>query len=191
MMRILLSGLALMAAISTPAFATDREAVPVSGAIEFDVYRGDSRFGTHILRFEEQAGELRVIADVDLRVRIGPITAFRYEHDSVEVYRNGELVSYEGETLKDGERLIVELERANSSAPTRTRHLTGRQKTLFNRIQFERGAWPWHDGPHAMCPEPHTSAIRASSRHTRTQGRARDPLDPLPVPAHHGRRNGG
>lgn len=111
MMRKLLTGAVLFAAIVMPASAANREAVPDAGNITFDVFRGDSLFGTHILRFEENGDELRVTTDVELRVRIGPITVFRYEHDAVEVYEDGRLIRLESTTLKDGEELSVNLER--------------------------------------------------------------------------------
>lgn len=113
MIRTLLLSATVFAAMTGPALAPAAEAgaVPASNEIAFDVYRGNSRFGTHVLNFQEVDGQLRVVSDVDLRVRIGPITAFRYEHDSVEIYENGQLVSIEAETLKDGERLIVDIGR--------------------------------------------------------------------------------
>ena len=111
MIRMTFASIILAAASLGSAPAANREAVPDAGTIAFDVYRGNSPFGTHILRFEENGDELRVTTDVDLRVRIGPITAFRYEHDSVEVYRDGELVSLQTSTLKDGERLSVDISR--------------------------------------------------------------------------------
>ncbi|PIW30466.1 MAG: hypothetical protein COW29_03870 [Rhodobacterales bacterium CG15_BIG_FIL_POST_REV_8_21_14_020_59_13] len=110
-MRVLLTSLVLAAAFVMPASAANREAVPVAGTIQFDVFRGDSLFGTHILRFEENGDELRVTTDVELRVRIGPITVFRYKHDAVEVYDNGHLIHIVSTTLKDGEQLSVNIER--------------------------------------------------------------------------------
>ena len=97
-------------AASVPMLASARDAVPDENRIEFDVFRGNSDFGTHVLTFEENGDELRVTSDVDLRAGIGPITVFRYRHDAVEVYRNGVLVSIESETLKDGENLRVDLD---------------------------------------------------------------------------------
>lgn len=111
MIRLIFSCALVASAMTGFADAANREAVPDTGTIAFDVYRGNSPFGTHILSFEERGDELRVTTDVDLRVRIGPITAFRYEHDSVETYRNGELVSLQTSTLKDGERLSVNITR--------------------------------------------------------------------------------
>ena len=111
MMRVILTSAVWIAAFVSPALAVNREAVPDTGTIAFDVFRGDSRFGTHILRFEENGDELRVTTDVELRVRIGPVTVFRYEHDAVEVYEDGRLTRIDSTTLKDGEQLSVSLSR--------------------------------------------------------------------------------
>ncbi|WP_420432390.1 DUF6134 family protein [Hyphobacterium sp.] len=133
MIRIALSVLAVIVA-SDPVLAANREAVPTAGTIEFDVYRGNSRFGSHILRFEEIGDRLRVTSDVDLRVRIGPITVFRYEHDATEVYEGDTLLSFEAETLKDGKRLVVALDRAGD-------RLTGRGTDVDgNPLTVERAA---------------------------------------------------
>ncbi|WP_421786535.1 DUF6134 family protein [Hyphobacterium sp.] len=107
------------------AFAANRDAVPNEGRIEFDVYRGDSRFGSHILQFDTSGERLRVTSDVDLRVRFGPITVFRYQHDATEVYENGVLQSFEAETLKDGERLVVNLERSGDQITGRGTDVDG------------------------------------------------------------------
>ncbi len=111
MMHKFLTVAAFAVAIAAPALAANRAAVPDTGTIAFDVFRGDSPFGTHILRFEENGDELRVMTDVQLRVRIGPVTVFRYEHDAVEVYENGQLTRIESTTLKDGEQLRVNISR--------------------------------------------------------------------------------
>lgn len=113
-MRMILTSVLFATASLASVEAANRDAVPETGTIAFDVYRGDSPFGTHILRFEEDGDELRVVTDVDLRVRIGPITVFRYEHDSIEIYQNDVLVSLETTTLKDGERLDVNIARSGN-----------------------------------------------------------------------------
>jgi len=112
MMRMIFASVMMASASLGCVEAANREAVPETGTIAFDVFRGNSPFGTHILRFEQNGDELRVTTDVDLRVRIGPITAFRYEHDSIEIYRSGALVSLETSTLRDGERLAVDIVRS-------------------------------------------------------------------------------
>jgi hypothetical protein len=75
--------------------------------VAFDVVRGGRPLGTHIVRFQQSGDTLQVRTDIDLGVRFGPITVFRYEHDAVETWRDGVLVGFESTTLKDGKNLAV------------------------------------------------------------------------------------
>lgn len=80
--------------------------------VAFDVYRNGSPFGEHIVRFDDESdGSLTVMVDIELRVGFGPLTVFRYEHQSEEVWIDDDLVSLTASTLKDGERVQVRLER--------------------------------------------------------------------------------
>lgn len=135
-MKTGLVSLFLAMSLTSHAMAADYAPIPESGAIEFDVYRGDSRFGTHILRFEEDGNQLRVVSDVDLRVRIGPLTVFRYEHDSVETYENGQLLRLQAETLKDGERLIVDLQRNGDRISGRGTNAEGQALELVHAVSL-------------------------------------------------------
>ena len=82
---------------------------PYDGAkIAFDVLRKGKPFGTHIVSFDKSSdGELKVTTDVDLKVKVGPFTAFRYELDSVETWQNGQLVALNGRTNDDGDKTSV------------------------------------------------------------------------------------
>jgi hypothetical protein len=102
LLRILTS---VFAAFVLPAIATaDEYPEPAPGEqIVFDVYRkGDIEFGTHQVTFEREGEAVVARATIRLRAGFGPITAFRYEHDAVERWNAGRLVSLESETLKDG-----------------------------------------------------------------------------------------
>jgi hypothetical protein len=71
--------------------------------VVFDVYRqGDTRFGEHSVRFRRDGQEYVATNRVRLRAGLGPITVFRYEHDSEERWQDGRLRSMQGRTLKDG-----------------------------------------------------------------------------------------
>lgn len=104
--------LSLTGAVSAQESQAPREAEyqPADGErIVFDVYREDSSFGTHELTFgREENGDLTVDIKIRLRAGFGPITVFRYEHDSTETWRDGELVALSARTLKDGETYQVE-----------------------------------------------------------------------------------
>lgn len=83
---------------------------PYDGAeISFDVLRKGKPFGKHIVRFQvDDEDNFSVRTDVDLKVKIGPFTAFRYELDSDETWQNGRLVRLTGKTNDDGDKAFVD-----------------------------------------------------------------------------------
>lgn len=92
-----------------PALANAPDYRPQDGEmLAFDVYRGDTRFGTHEIAFQRDGDELLVDVDIALRAGFGPVTVFRYEHESSERWRSGALVGFSSQTLKDGETYTVE-----------------------------------------------------------------------------------
>jgi hypothetical protein len=103
------TALSLILTLSGAALA-EAPAPDVSGGmtLEFDVKRGNSDFGTHEIRFSEDEGDLIAEVSVRLRAGAGPITVFRYEHDSTERWRDGQLIQIYGNTLKDGDRFPFE-----------------------------------------------------------------------------------
>lgn len=90
---------ATQTSLPTPWVASD------GAVIDFTVLRKGKPFGRHILTFErEDDGALQVTTDVDLQVKFGPITAFKYRLDSVEEWIDGQLVSLTGVSNNDGRK---------------------------------------------------------------------------------------
>ena len=99
----------LALASTVPAFAENPE------QIAFDVFRNGQSFGEHVLNFTRDGEETRVDVRIRLRAGLGPLTLFRYEHDSREVWLGDALVEFESSTLKDGEDLQVALDSADAA----------------------------------------------------------------------------
>lgn len=94
-----------LASLPAPWVATD------GAVIDFTVLRKGKPFGTHKLSFDRnESGELTVTTDVDLQVKFGPITAFRYRLDSVENWIDGKLVALNGKSNNDGRKGEVSAE---------------------------------------------------------------------------------
>src|SRR6056297_2359964 len=94
--------------IPTPWAASD------GAVIDFEVLRKGKPFGRHVLSFErDETGELTVTTDVDLQVKFGPITAFRYRLDAVEQWVDGQLVGLNGKSNNDGRKGQVSAETVN------------------------------------------------------------------------------
>ena len=111
-----IAALALILPASAESVASESIAAtwqPYDGAkIAFDVLRKGKPFGTHIVSFEkDETGRLQVTTDVDLKVKVGPFTAFRYRLDSVETWRDGLLVALDGRTNDNGDASSVRASR--------------------------------------------------------------------------------
>ena len=84
--------------------------------VVFDVYRqGDTRFGEHAVRFSRDGEDLIATNEIRLRAGLGPITVFRYEHDSTERWRDDELIGMRGRTFKDGNTYTVSVDSAEEA----------------------------------------------------------------------------
>lgn len=113
MLRLALPG-AVSLALGLPAQA-DELPPPWSATdgavIDFTVLRKGKRFGRHVLTFErDEDGSLHVTSDVDLQVKFGPITAFKYRLDSVEEWADGQLIALNGQSNNDGRKAAVAAE---------------------------------------------------------------------------------
>ncbi len=134
MKNALLSLLTLGVLLPAPALAE------VPDDIVFDVYRNGSPFGEHVVRFQELGdGRLEVDVDVELRAGLGPITLFRYRHDSREVWENGELVRLATETFNDGQEMDVSLEGDAIPPLVLSSHWRGYQPGLDQVLNTETG----------------------------------------------------
>lgn len=78
--------------------------VPASGRIHFDVFVAGSRDGFHTITFQRDGRDLLVNVDVKIRVRLMFITVFDYRQSVRERWRDGQLVSFESETV-DGDNV--------------------------------------------------------------------------------------
>ena len=96
------------AALALPCGWAAARTVPPGGAIPFTVYRdGDSRLGHHRLSLRREGEDLVVEVDIQFRVEVAFITAFRYSHRNREVWRGGRIVELETVTNDDGDRYWV------------------------------------------------------------------------------------
>lgn len=101
--------------------------VATDGAvIDFTVLRKGKPFGRHMLTFERSDdGGLTVTTDVDLQVKFGPITAFKYRLDSVENWVDGQLSSLSGTSNSDGRKGKVSAETLNGELAVESTEFTG------------------------------------------------------------------
>lgn len=115
------------AALCGPAHAAD----PAAGTWRYTVFRDGSPIGDHSISFTPAGDQLQVDIKTDIAVKIAFVTAFRFEHSSQELWKNGRLQSLTATTNDDGTKhtvtakadggtLLVTADGANASRPPET-----------------------------------------------------------------------
>jgi len=122
--------------LPTPWIASDGD------VIDFTVLRKGKPFGRHMLTFDRaEDGQLTVTTDVDLQVKFGPVTAFKYRLDSVEEWADGQLTSLSGTSNNDGRKGKVQVNSADDQLIVESTEFDGALPTTiipsshWNRMQ--------------------------------------------------------
>jgi hypothetical protein len=82
-------------------------AATASTDVRFNVYRKGSAIGTHVIRFSQAGGTLKVASQVDLQVKVAFITVYRYEQTGNDDWENDVLVRTRIQTNDDGKDTLV------------------------------------------------------------------------------------
>tara|TARA_R110002095_G_scaffold139948_2_gene121568 strand:- start:827 stop:1441 length:615 start_codon:yes stop_codon:yes gene_type:complete len=91
--------------------------LPEPADIRFQVLRNGTPFGEHRVSFTRSpSGELRVDTEIELAVRFGPLTVFRYEQSVAEAWDGDDLISLAGNTLRNGREHTIALGRDSDFA---------------------------------------------------------------------------
>jgi Family of unknown function (DUF6134) len=80
---------------------------PPGRELVYKVMRHGSQIGQHAVTFSRTADGFDVHVVADASMKLGPIPLFRYEHRYTESWRGGEIVSLDGETNRNGTRLVT------------------------------------------------------------------------------------
>jgi len=71
------------------------------------LYKGD-KIGTHTVLYSSATGETRIETEIHLLVKVAFFTLLAFGHRSTEIWRDGQLMSLNSETVEHGETLLVE-----------------------------------------------------------------------------------
>jgi hypothetical protein len=95
---IMLGGLAAM--------TTGRAALAIGypGTLAFAAYRNGAHIGEQRMTFENADDALTVRTQADFAIKIGPIVIFRYRHEALERWREGQFDRLETQTDSGGKR---------------------------------------------------------------------------------------
>ncbi|WP_104017996.1 DUF6134 family protein [Roseovarius nitratireducens] len=100
-MRILSLAAGLILALAP---SLNAASIPAGGHLEFDVVRKGKDIGDHGYRFNgsDDALTVKVTTDITVKVPIISVTAYRFQHQSVENWSGGTLTSVRSATNDDG-----------------------------------------------------------------------------------------
>ncbi|MEM7545749.1 MAG: DUF6134 family protein [Pseudomonadota bacterium] len=83
-----------------------------SGERAFRVIRDGSDIGRHVLSVRRSGDDIQVAIDIELKVKILGITAYRYEMANREVWRDGKIISMDSKSNDDGDPAFCKIARA-------------------------------------------------------------------------------
>ncbi len=100
-MRFLTLILGLAVAMAAPLHAAS---LPKSANFKFDVMRKGKNIGEHRFNFNSSAKAytVNVSTDIVVKVRLIKLTAYSFQHSSVEIWKNGKLQELSSTTNDDG-----------------------------------------------------------------------------------------
>jgi hypothetical protein len=122
-------------------------AAPRSGKLSFVVSRNGVTVGEHNMSFSGDAASPRVVTEVDLLVKLGPVPVFRYRHTAEERWTDGRFASLETRTdangrarrvlaQRTGAGVLIETERGKITAPADAAPLTHWNTAAFGDRLF-------------------------------------------------------
>jgi hypothetical protein len=108
---LLLAGFAGAVSCAIPRVA--RAATPIvlpeaTANRQFSVLYKGNKIGAHTILYSSATGETRVSTEIHLLVKVFLFTVFAFTHRSEEIWRGGQLMSLNSETVEHGETLQVE-----------------------------------------------------------------------------------
>ncbi|MBG76915.1 MAG: hypothetical protein CMI98_03470 [Pelagibacteraceae bacterium] len=78
--------------------------VPESGEIVFEIIRKNKTIGTHTISFIENDKDLKVDIEVNINVKLGFLTIYKYRHNNTEYWQEGELIKISTNSLTNSKK---------------------------------------------------------------------------------------
>ena len=78
--------------------------IPDTNEIHFDIIRKGKDIGDHIINFKQKNDQLIVTVDINIKVKIAFVVVYRFEHKSIEIWKNKSLISFSGKTIFEDDR---------------------------------------------------------------------------------------
>ncbi len=99
-----------MLAIGLATTAQAAASVPDPRVLAFDIYRGDTKIGTHTMRFTQEGNRLKVAIDIAIKGKV-LFVSFNYLHHNEEVWEGDQLISLSSRTTSNGKSFALAAQR--------------------------------------------------------------------------------
>lgn len=146
---------ALVAGAAFAAAAPSILRAETSAARRFRVVRDGDDIGGHLLVVTRSGSDLQVAVDIELKVKILGITAYRYEMENREVWRDGRLISMDSKSNDDGDPAFSRCRAAGGEIEVEGSYWSGTvpgdsaTTTYWNKAFLSRRHWiSTADGDH-------------------------------------------
>ena len=78
--------------------------VPETDVVEFDIIRKNKIIGFHKIKFTQNEDYLKIETEIDIEVKILFIPAYKFTHNSSEIWIDGEFIKINAHTDFEDER---------------------------------------------------------------------------------------
>ena len=78
--------------------------VPQSGEIAFEIIRKNKNIGSHTISFSKNNEILQVNIDVNINVKLGFLTIYKYRHKNTEYWKDGRLMKISTNSLTNSKK---------------------------------------------------------------------------------------
>lgn len=94
---------------------------PYSEKLSFLVLRNAKPFGYHEIIFDKKEnGEIYVSISIELKVKLGFLTLFNYEHKNIEIWKENKLQSIKTRTNDNGKMFMVDAKKTDDGLEVKT-----------------------------------------------------------------------
>ena len=81
--------------------------------IEFDIYRNNKHIGKHIFSFSRSGEQLAVESEINFKIKKLGIVFYKYHVNGKEIYKDGELITFNSKTNQNGKKKYVNMKLEN------------------------------------------------------------------------------
>jgi len=111
---LLAAGIAIGASAMTPRSWAAPPGLPVNDALTFEIHGEGATLGRHHLTFVREGADLMVETQVEMSLKFGPLSLFRYSHHAMESWSGGRFDRIETSSVLNGRKQAMRAHRTEN-----------------------------------------------------------------------------